>query len=199
MTKKYTAGQVSHSFWQKEFGIAVNLFLDSKSSAQIREMSLEENVFHQASKGSRIRVAQAMNRRLSVISETLIELYNDVDSQNQRLINLTAIMNTNQLLKEFIIEDFRNEIILGDAQIESFEWKAFLRRKEGESEEIDNWTDETKRRMLAALKTFVRESGLTKVDDQGVDVIQRHLLDPRVSAELRDAGFELYIPAFTGV
>ncbi|MDY2520617.1 BrxA family protein, partial [Weissella cibaria] len=144
---------------------------------------MNENIYLQASKGSRIRVAQAMNQRLSVIPDSLLDLYNDVDSQNQKLINLTAIMKLNQLLEDFIVEDFRNEIMLGDSKIEDYEWKAFMRRKEGENEIVDNWTDETKRRMLVLLKTFVRSSGLSVVDEQGVDIIQRHLLDSRVLNE----------------
>lgn len=199
MKKKYLAGQVSQSFWQKEFGIGVSLFLAGKSPTEMREMSLNENIYLQASKGSRIRVAQAMNQRLSVIPDSLLDLYNDVDSQNQKLINLTAIMKLNQLLEDFIIEDFRNEIMLGDSKIEDYEWKAFMRRKEGESEIVDNWTDETKRRMLVLLKTFVRSSGLSVVDEQGVDIIQRHLLDPRVLNELEKENLEIYITAFTGV
>lgn len=199
MEKKYAAGQVSQSFWQKEFGIGVSLFLAGKSPTEMREMSLNENIYLQTSKGSRIRVAQAMNQRLSVIPDSLLDLYNDVDSQNQKLINLTAIMKLNQLLEDFIIEDFRNEIMLGDSKIEDYEWKAFMRRKEGESEIVDNWTDETKRRMLVLLKTFVRSSGLSVVDEQGVDIIQRHLLDPRVLNELEKENLGIYITAFTGV
>lgn len=199
MKKKYAAGQVSQSFWQKEFGIGVNLFLAGKSPIEMREMSLNENIYLQASKGSRIRVAQAMNQRLSVIPDSLLDLYNDVDSQNQKLINLTAIMKLNQLLEDFIVEDFRNEIMLGDSKIEDYEWKAFMRRKEGENEIVDNWTDETKRRMLVLLKTFVRSSGLSVVDEQGVDIIQRHLLDPRVLNELEKENLGIYITAFTGV
>ncbi|TDV88206.1 putative inner membrane protein DUF1819 [Leuconostoc mesenteroides] len=199
MKKKYLAGQVSQSFWQKEFGIGVSLFLAGKSPTEMREMSLNENIYLQASKGSRIRVAQAMNQRLSVIPDSLLDLYNDVDSQNQKLINLTAIMKLNQLLEDFIIEDFRNEIMLGDSKIEDYEWKAFMRRKEGESEIVDNWTDETKRRMLVLLKTFVRSSGLSVVDEQGLDIIQRHLLDPRVLNELEKENLGIYITAFTGV
>ncbi|WP_288947241.1 BrxA family protein [uncultured Leuconostoc sp.] len=199
MKKKYLAGQVSQSFWQKEFGIGVSLFLAGKSPTEMREMSLNENIYLQASKGSRIRVAQAMNQRLSVIPDSLLDLYNDVDSQNQKLINLTAIMKLNQLLEDFIIEDFRNEIMLGDSKIEDYEWKAFMRRKEGESDIVDNWTDETKRRMLVLLKTFVRSSGLSVFDEQGVDIIQRHLLDPRVLNELEKENLGIYITAFTGV
>jgi len=199
MKKKYLAGQVSQSFWQKEFGIGVSLFLAGKSPTEMREMSLNENIYLQASKGSRIRVAQAMNQRLSVIPDGLLNLYNDVDSQNQKLINLTAIMKLNQLLEDFIIEDFRNEIMLGDSKIEDYEWKAFMRRKEGESEIVDNWTDETKRRMLVLLKTFVRSSGLSVVDEQGVDIIQRHLLDSQVLIELEKENLGIYITAFTGV
>lgn len=37
MKKKYAAGQVSQSFWQKEFGIGVNLFLAGKSPIEMRE------------------------------------------------------------------------------------------------------------------------------------------------------------------
>lgn len=199
MKKKYSAGQVSQSFWQKEFGIGVNLFLAGKSPIEMREMSLNENIYLQASKGSRIRVAQAMNQRLSVIPDGLLNLYNDVDSQNQKLINLTAIMKLNQLIEDFIIEDFRNEIMLGDSKIEDYEWKAFMRRKEGESEIVDNWTNETKRRMLVLLKNFVRSSGLSVVDDQGVDIIQRHLLDSQVLIELEKENLGIYITAFTGV
>ncbi|QBR47633.1 MULTISPECIES: BrxA family protein [Leuconostoc] len=199
MKKKYLAGQVSQSFWQKEFGIGINLFLAGKSPIEMREMSLNENIYLQASKGSRIRVAQAMNQRLSVIPDGLLNLYNDVDSQNQKLINLTAIMKLNQLLEDFIIEDFRNKIMLGDSKIEDYEWKAFMRRKEGESEIVDNWTNETKRRMLVLLKNFVRSSGLSVVDEQGVDIIQRHLLDSQVLIELEKENLGIYITAFTGV
>ncbi|MCM0599114.1 BrxA family protein [Periweissella fabalis] len=198
MAKKYTSGEISHSFWQKEFSIAVKLHLQGKTPEEMRRLSIEENVYNQPTERRKVSVAQVMNKRIMHSNDKLLTIFNDLSNDNQRLVNLCAIMATNQLLHDFVIEDFRNEIILGDATIENREWLKFFRRKDIESNDIANWSDETKNRMSRLIKTYVREAGLTKYEDQ-VDKIQFHLLDFKLVDTLNEIGHSNYIAAFTGV
>lgn len=198
MAKKYTSGEISHSFWQKEFSIAVELHLKGKTPEEMRRLSIEENVYNQPTERRKVSVAQVMNKRIMQSNDKLLTIFNGLSNDNQRLVNLCAIMATNQLLHDFVIEDFRNEIILGDATIENREWLKFFRRKDTESNDIANWSDETKNRMSRLIKTYVREAGLTKYENQ-VDKIQFHLLDFKLVDTLNELGHSDYIAAFTGV
>lgn len=198
MAKKYTSGEISHSFWQKEFSIAIELHLQGKTPEEMRRLSIEENVYNQPTERRKALVAQVMNKRIMHSNDKLLTIFNGLSNDNQRLVNLCAIMSTNQLLHDFVIEDFRNEIILGDATIENREWLKFFRRKDTESNDIANWSDETKNRMSRLIKTYVREAGLTKYENQ-VDKIQFHLLDFKLVDTLNELGHSDYIAAFTGV
>lgn len=198
MVLKYTSGQNSHSFWQNEFTTAVELYLEGKSSIEMKKLSIEENIYAQVTPNRRNLVAQVMNNRIKVSDERLLNIYQELQKQDQRFVNLVAIMATNRLLQEFILEDFRNEILLGDSVIEEHEWTRFLRRKESESSVVNNWTEENKGRVFRMIKTCIREAGLTKFEN-GIDTIQMHVLDFRLIDALNQMGHSDYVAAFSGV
>ncbi|MEM5032020.1 BrxA family protein [Limosilactobacillus fermentum] len=66
-------------------------------------------------------------RRVGSLTPAMRALFDQLDPVNQRIMNLIAIMNTEQLMYAFMYDVFRPELILGDRQIEAYEMAAFLR------------------------------------------------------------------------
>lgn len=177
--KKYSAGMVSHAFWLNEFSQYIDLVNDGISKEEIKNKGLEDNYFKQSSKVRAKRMIGVLDRRVESLDEDYWELYPKLDVNSQKVVNLIAIMNNNQLFKEFMYEIYRDELIVGDAKLYDYEVESFFNQKVQESEQIAKWTDVTIKRLTGVFKTFNREAGLLK--DQGkYDDVIRPVIDYRL-------------------
>lgn len=177
--KKYSAGMVSHAFWLNEFSQYVGLVDDGISKEEIKVKSLEDNYFKQSSKARAKDMFNILSRRVESLDEDYWELYLKLDVTSQKVVNLIAIMNNNQLFKEFMYEVYRDELIVGDAKLYNYEIESFFNQKIQENEQIAKWTDVTIRRLMGVFKTFNREAGLLR--DQGkYDDVIRPVIDYRL-------------------
>ncbi len=108
-----------------------------------------------------------------------------------------SIMNINLLVRTFMIEEFRQELLLGDAKIEDFELQAFFRNLQATHEETAQWTDETVNRLKGTLKNYLVESGLATFIGNDIQII-RPLLDPRLEAAIEGSNHPEYLAVFNG-
>lgn len=170
---------VSHAFWLNEFSQYVGLVDDGISKEEIKVKSLEDNYFKQSSKARAKDMFNILSRRVESLDEDYWELYLKLDVTSQKVVNLIAIMNNNQLFKEFMYEVYRDELIVGDAKLYNYEIESFFNQKIQENEQIAKWTDVTIRRLMGVFKTFNREAGLLR--DQGkYDDVIRPVIDYRL-------------------
>lgn len=177
--KKYSAGMVSDSFWQDEFSIYIELMNEGLTPDEIREKAIESNYFHQRSKNRIIRMINTMKRRIASLDESYIEIYPELQLADKKIINLMSIMKMDDLFEEFMYETYRDELIVGDAKLYDYEVEGFFNRKQQESTQIANWTDQTIKRLTGIFKTFIREAGLMKDQGEYDDVI-RPIMDYRL-------------------
>lgn len=176
---KYSASIVSHSFWFVEFQQYIALLNAGWTIVEIRQKGIEDNYFKQSSVARTKDMLNVMKHRISVLDQDYLDLFPQLGVADQKLINLIAIIKFNLIFREFMDEVYRNELILGDAQLHDYEVKAFLMHKQVESAQVASWTDETIRRLTTSFKTFCREAGLM-VEQGTYDQIKRPLLDIRL-------------------
>lgn len=177
--KKYSAGMVSHSFWQDEFSQYIDLLNEGLTADEIKTMSIDENYFHQSSKARSKDLNNVLKRRIAKLDSSYIEIYPSLQLADKKLINLMSIIKLNQLFEEFMYETYRDELIVGDAKLYDYEVEGFFNRKQQESTQIANWTDQTIKRLTGIFKTFIREADLMKDQGEYDDVI-RPILDYRL-------------------
>lgn len=182
--KKYSAGMVSHSFWQDEFSQYIDLINEGLSADEIKDKSIEENYFHQSSKARSKDLNNVLKHRVTKLNQNYIELYPSLQLADKELVNLMSIMKLNSLFEEFMYEIYRDELIVGDAKLYDYEVESFFSRKQQENEQVANWTDQTITRLIGIFKTFIREAGLMKDHGEYDDVI-RPFMDYRLENLMR--------------
>ncbi|CAJ2235488.1 DUF1819 family protein [Companilactobacillus paralimentarius] len=182
--KKYSAGMVSHSFWQDEFSQYIDLVNEGLSADEIKYKSIEENYFHQSSKARSKDLNNVLKRRVTKLNQDYIKLYPSLQLADKELVNLMSIMKLNSLFEEFMYETYRDELIVGDAKLYDYEVESFFSRKQQENAQVANWTDQTITRLTGIFKTFIREAGLMKDHGEYDDVI-RPFMDYRLENLMR--------------
>lgn len=194
---QYSASMVSHSFWFNEFSQYLELKEQGNNDDDIRYLAIEENLFQQQSTARALRMVQTLKRRVNVLDEDYFDLFSSLDLTNQKLINLSASLQLDPLFDEFLYEVYRNELILGDAKLYSYEVEAFFSQKQIENPKVASWTEQTTRRLASTFKAFLREAGL--LEDQGdYDQVKRPLLDTRLEILLHTKGLTRQLAAFLG-
>lgn len=163
--KKYSAGMVSHSFWQDEFSQYVDLVNEGLSDDEIRTKCVDDNYLQQKSVHRATDLFNVLRKRISFLDESYIEAYPTMQLSDKKLVNLMSIIKMDNLFEDFMYETYRDELIVGDAQLHDYEVEGFFNRKQQESEQVADWTDQTIKRLTGIFKTFIREAGL--MSDKG--------------------------------
>ena len=176
MIQNYNAGITSYALWFSEFKLCVSMYQEGNTLDDIKQASDNNNVLEMPSRDRAKRASRNLTKRLKILPENIINQFEFLDVNNQKLVALLSIMLTNRLLNEFVYEVYRNEIILGDKVLEEREMIEFITRKQMESEQIAKWTDETSKRVRGSLKTILRDAGLLK-REKNIDIVLQPFID----------------------
>ncbi|WP_367295968.1 DUF1819 family protein [Levilactobacillus yonginensis] len=194
---QYSASIITHSFWFTEFSQYLELRDQGIDDADIRSMSIDDNYFQQQSTARALDMVRVVKQRVDTLDVDYFDLFPSLDLENQKIVNLLASLHLNRLFDEFMYEVYRNELLLGDAKLHSYEIEAFFSQKQVENEKIASWKEETIRRMAGTFKTFLREADL--LENQGdYDLVKRPLLDVRLEMLLHTKGEDRQLAALVG-
>ncbi|MGX6427992.1 DUF1819 family protein [Levilactobacillus yonginensis] len=194
---QYSASIITHSFWFTEFSQYLELRNQGIDDVDIRSMSIDDNYFQQQSTARALDMVRVVKRRVNTLDIDYFDLFPSLDLENQKIVNLLASLHLNRLFDEFMYEVYRNELLLGDAKLHSYEIEAFFSQKQVENEKIASWKEETIRRMAGTFKTFLREADL--LENQGdYDLVKRPLLDIRLEMLLHTKGEDRQLAALVG-
>lgn len=196
---KYSAAIISHNLWFPEFNIYLNLILQGKTVLEVNKLSDAENILQERTPTRAKQISRILGHRVEALPESIIELYPSLDLSNQKIVDFISIMLCSKLISEFMYEVYRDELILGDMQLNDSEIQAFLTRKQGESEQIAGWTDQTIHRLKSALKTFLRDTGLVTGENNGIaDKVTPIFLDDRLVQLMKDEKLEYELSSLKG-
>jgi len=196
--KQYSAGMVKLSFWFPEFRQVVGLLNEGKSWQQIKALNIEENIFAAPTNARAIQIFNTVSTRVKAIDPTLYEQFDTNDIATQKLINLIAIMNSDDLFFEFVYEVFREKLIIGSSELADSDLRIFFHNKQLQSEKVAGWRDYTLKRLGACYKTMLLEAGLIDRSSDNNELV-KPILDVRLERCLIDNGMELILHALTGV
>jgi hypothetical protein len=160
--KYYNAGIVSQSLWYEEFNLYLNYLNQGKTYSEVKNLSDQKNIFQASSTNRAQRMSRALTNRIIAIPQEVREVYFQLDVTNQKLVDFLGIMLTNRLLREFMYEVYRDELILGDRKLEDAEIQAFLTRKQEENAQVAAWQEATIQHLKSTIKSLLRETGLVK-------------------------------------
>lgn len=194
----YSAGAVSKGFWFEEFKKYMQLLHDGKTKEEIKELQEKENIFLAPSKDYGKKIIGEMTKRTRAIHEEIIGIFFTLDVPNQKLVNLLGVMMTDRLFFEYIYEVYREDIILGTEKFEDSNTLIFFKNKSEQSDKVDGYTEQTKKRLGTAYKTYLKEANLVEEKD-GLFIYRKPIMDLRLEEKLKTSSLYPYFKALSGV
>lgn len=198
--KEYSAGAVKLSFWFLEFKKAVQLFYEGKTREDIKQLSINDNIFATSTKERAKQISLTVTARVQSLDASFYPLFFNSDAATQKLFNLAAVMASDTLFFDFINEVIRDKFILGDDKLTDSDIRIFFKHKQEQSSKVAGWTDTTFDRLARCYKTMLYEAGLASKKKGGApQTICKPVLNITLQQWLEDHGMELIAKALMGV
>ncbi len=183
---KYSAALTGEPFLFYESRQVARLKLSGRNRQQIREEIKSQNLFQYATEKSLVKRINAVQKRVDTLDEMLLRFLAEQPSATAKIINLYAIMNTNKLMLDFMIEVIGEKFEQGNLVLEKRDLNEFFAAKREQQENVARWSDETVAKLKRVLPRIIFEAGI--LADRNTGTLQRLTLDKDVEKYFRDHG-----------
>ena len=182
---KYSAALTGEPFLFYESRQVARLKLSGRNPQQIREEIKNQNLFQYANeKRLNIRIT-AVQKRIDTLDGPLLRFLAEKPAATAKIINLYAIMNTNKLMLDFMIEVIGEKFEQGNL-IEKRDLNEFFAAKREQQENVARWSGETVAKLKRVLPRIIFEAGI--LVDRNTGILRRLTLDQDVEKYFRDHG-----------
>lgn len=195
--KKFSATFISRTFWFPEFSAVISMLNNGKDWDDIAEAIIDDNIFKMSSTNRATELKRELMFRISALPASFSELFEQLPLNNQKLMNLIAIMNAHPLVEDFFLEVVKKEFLTGDLKLEPYEISAYLQDLPLQHPETAHWTQQTLKKIQTRFHEILTQSGLAE-DAGGAMQLKRALLEASLVAWLKQNGKSDYILALTG-
>ncbi|MGL6105624.1 DUF1819 family protein [Romboutsia sp.] len=199
MKKKleYTATNTGRPFSIKEMIAAANLKLEGYTDKEIKQKSMEENIFQARSEHYKNKIAKTVLMRLNTLDEYLINRMATSDIETAKQILIYSIMKSDRFFFEFMDEIYKDKIILRDYKINDSDINIFIQRKQEQIPQISEWTESTINKLKSQYTSMLYEAGFINRTKEHIEIIQP-LIDYQLKNHLIEIGDEAYLKAMIG-
>lgn len=194
----YSAGLMSQSCWFVEFKKMVQMRSDGLDEQAIRKECLENNLFGAVNENRTKRMYGYLKNRLQNLDDDGIRLFMNSDLGTQKLLNLIAILRGDRLFFEFVFEIYRERAILGQLEITDQDVNVFFRTKGNQSDEVENFSDSTKKHLKSNYLNCMTDANLLRQDGRK-RMITVPIMDNRLATYLELCGDKAILSAISGV
>lgn len=195
---EYKSTIKSMAYIYKETKKAASLINTGLNIKELKEKSLEDNIFQVESENRRREFASTIGNRLGELDEYLIERIISSDVETSKIIVLYSILKSDRLFFEFINEVYKEKILLKDLYIRDKDFAMFFQNKREQSERVSSWTEITFKKLKQVYIRILFESGLI-VNQKGDKEIKVPIIDSSVKDYLYKIGDKIYINAILGI
>ena len=198
MSRSYNGGIASYAIWLPELTKFIELYQSGYSINDIKQMSDEENIFQMPTKARAKRCSRNLAVRVKALPESVLNIFSQLDTSNQKIISLLSVMLTSRILDEFM---YRPKVQMREDILQDYEVEAFINQKRIESPTIAAWSLNTYKRIKGALKTYMRDGGLMEIDPQNKkqDKLLFPLLDSQLVLAMKVAKLDYELAALGGM
>ena len=107
-------------------------------------------------------------------------------------------MMTDRLFFVYMYEVYKEDMIIGSEKFEDSNTLIFFKNKSEQCEKVEGYTEQTKRRLGTAYKTYLKEANLIEEKD-GRSVYRKPIIDLKLEEELKTSSLYPYFKALVGV
>jgi hypothetical protein len=194
---QYTSTIKSTSFLFIEIKKASGLIIQGFDDSEIKNLSIEENIFQMKSDGRKKEVASMVLKRLKSLDGFLINKLANGDSETGKQIVIYAIMKTDRLFFEFMNEVYRDKNILKEKYISDSDFNIFFQRKCEQNDTVAKWKEYTFYKVKQVIIRVLFEAGIIKnqKDDKEINI---PIIDFDLAQHLKEIGDEIYLKVMLG-
>ena len=193
----YTSVLKSRPFLYLELKKAAGLVLQGFSIEEVKEKSLEENLFALNTEGRKKEIASTVTNRIKTLDDFILNKIVYGNLQTSKQLALYSILKTDRLFFEFMTEVYKEKLLLNDLIITDKDFNIFFRRKSEQSEKIAGWKDYTFYKLEQVYKRILSEAGFVKNSRNEVEILPQ-IIEEDVISHLKNIGDLSYLEAMLG-
>lgn len=176
---------------------AASLAYKGMNDFEIRNMSINENIFQLNSEARKKEFASIILKRLKSLDDFLLNKLVNGDLETSKQIVMYAIMKTDRLFFEFMNEVYRDKNILKEKYITDSDFNVYFQRKCEQSETVASWKEYTFYKLKQVIIRILFEAGFIK-NQKGDREIIIPIIDYDLVQHLNEIGDGIYLEAMLG-
>lgn len=194
----YSAKLTGEPFLYNETKIIGKFLLEGEDKKRLRQRNIEENLIKHKKLASVQRVNAPIFRRLEVLNNDMLNDFVYSDIENSKFILLYAIMKTDKLVRDFVIEVYKDKLFMRNDYIEKFDIDTWYEEKCILSKTLKDKTESTSAKLKQVIMKILQDSGLVIKEKDRFKII-RPLLKEKYIRQLDVNGDIEYAKAIGGI
>ena len=194
----YSAKLTAEPFLYNETKIIAQYLLDGISPEELKRKNVEENLIKYKSSKSVVRVNSPIFRRLNVMDSEMLDEFVHTDIETSKYILLYTIMKTDSLVRDFVVEVYKDKLLMRKDYIEKFDIDNWYEEKCILSNTLRERTESTAAKLKQVIMKILQDSGLV-IKEKNRFKIVRPLLKEKYISMLDKKGDMEYAKAIGGL
>lgn len=194
--KKYNASITSSIFWVQESRKTASYIKDGLSREELCELSRKENIYMAPSDDRKRKIANTTYDRIILLPPKLIAFLSDCDLESAKIIVLLSIMLKDDLFHDFMVEIYKEKMMLGDKKIVNNDVRIYIEEKRNMYEDAAKISDASVYKLGQTFIKFLIECGL--VENAKTGKIKVPYIDYNLVNLLEESGYRDFISIITG-
>lgn len=178
---KYKLSFTAASLSIREAVNIAEVYLQSRNWAQTKQIIKDENLLQSRTNSRTIRVARELIQRLENLTDAQIELLASGNPTEQKYLLWFAVCRTYALIKEFAVEVLHEKYVSRSMKLTELDYDAFFNRKADWSEDLNQITVSTRKKIRQVMLLMMKEADLLTDDN----LILRAMLSSRLVETLK--------------
>lgn len=156
----YSAKLTAEPFLYNETKIIAKFLMTGEAEEKLRKRNIDENLIKYKSPKSIVRVNSAIFRRLNVMNKEMLEDFVCSNIENSKQILLYAIMKTDKLVRDFVMEVYKDKLMMRKEYIEKFDIDNWYEEKCILSNTLKERSETTAAKLKQVIMKIMQDSGL---------------------------------------
>lgn len=194
----YSAKLTAEPFLYNETKIIAQYLLKGISVEELKRKNIDENLIKYKSPKSIVRVNSPIFRRLGVMDSEMLDDFVHADIETSKYILLYTIMKTDRLVRDFIVEVYKDKLLMRKDYIEKFDIDNWYEEKCILSKTLRERTESTATKLKQVIMKILQDSGLV-IKEKNRFKIVRPLLKEKYISMLDKKGDIEYAKAIGGL
>ena len=195
----YSTKLTAEPFLYNETKIIGESLLSGENVQELKRKNIEKNLIKHKKQGSVKRTNAPIFRRLGIMNNEILEnfVYSDVETSKYLLVY--AIMKTDKLVRDFIIEVYKDKIIMRNEYIEKYDIDRWYEMKKESSVTLKNKSDITNNKAKQVIMKILQDSGMVVKESNNRFRIIKPLLNDKFMYLLEENNDIEYAKAIGGL